>query len=192
MLRERQAGSYRVSAYFIGKTFADFVAQIPAPIIFAGVVYPLVGLNHSSPAKFQWFLLFMILSSNVAVSMVNMISCLFVSLQLTVVIIGISFEITRLFGGWFVSPLQLNNQYTWKFADALSYLKYAFVGVSLNEYEGLVLCNPNGVCNLSYANAQILKYGYQQYTVEDCAGYLCVLIIGFRFMSYLGLRFVKL
>eukprot|EP01037_Dinobryon_pediforme_P018936 gene18936-19274_t len=169
MLRERQAGSYRVSAYFIGKTFADFVAQIPAPIIFAGVVYPLVGLNHSSPAKFQWFLLFMILSSN-----------------LTVVIIGISFEITRLFGGWFVSPLQLNNQYTWKFADALSYLKYAFVGVSLNEYEGLVLCNPNGVCNLSYANAQILKYGYQQYTVEDCAGYLCVLIIGFRFMSYLA------
>mmetsp|Transcript_2884 Transcript_2884/g.4014 ORF Transcript_2884/g.4014 Transcript_2884/m.4014 type:complete len:132 (+) Transcript_2884:1244-1639(+) len=128
MLRERQAGSYRVSAYFLGKALADFVAQVPSPIIFSLMVYPIIGLNNSSPEKFQYFLLFMILSSIAATSMVNMISCLFLSLQLTVVIIGVSFEITRLFGGWFVSPLALANYYSWKFADALSYLKYGYVG----------------------------------------------------------------
>ena len=159
-----------------------------------------VGLQNSSPLagskQFEWFLLFMILSAIAATSMVNMISCLFVSIQLTVVLIGVFFEITRLFGGWFVSPIALTNQYnSWKFADALSYLKYGFVGVSLNEYQGLVLCsNPAkpSTCSLSYSQAQIKRYGYDQYTVEDCAGYLCVLIIGFRFVSYIGLRFIKL
>lgn len=192
MLRERQAGSYRVSAYFLGKCFADLITQIPGPIIFSLIVYPLVGLNNSSPQKFRNFILLMVLSCNAATSMVNMISCIFVSIPVTMVVIGIAFEITRLFGGWYVPPVLLVKLNTWKFADAISYMKYGFIGASLNEYLDLTLCTPAGKCSLASANAQILKYGYQQYTVSECAWYLFVLILGFRFISYLGLRFIKI
>ena len=61
----------------------------------------------------------------------------------------------RLYGGWFIPPAMLKHYQAWKFADALSYVKYVFVGVSLNEYDGLVLaCEtkelqppaPGGLC----------------------------------------------
>jgi hypothetical protein len=45
ILRERAAGTYRVSAYFLAKYLADFFTQVPAPIIFSCIVYPVVGLS---------------------------------------------------------------------------------------------------------------------------------------------------
>jgi ATP-binding cassette subfamily G (WHITE) protein 2 len=51
MLRERAAGSYRVSAYFLAKTIADMSFQIISPVIFTVIVYPRIGIytiNESS------------------------------------------------------------------------------------------------------------------------------------------------
>lgn len=38
-LRERAAGTYHVSAYFLAKITAETISQLPAPIIFACIVY---------------------------------------------------------------------------------------------------------------------------------------------------------
>jgi ATP-binding cassette subfamily G (WHITE) protein 2 len=47
VLRERAAGSYKVSAYFLSKILAEGVIQVVYPIIFALIVYWLIGLQHS-------------------------------------------------------------------------------------------------------------------------------------------------
>jgi len=44
MLRERQSGSYYVSAYFCGKFLCDMLWQAPIPVLFTCIVYPLTGL----------------------------------------------------------------------------------------------------------------------------------------------------
>jgi hypothetical protein len=43
--RERAAGTYYSSAYFLAKITADMVFQLPMPIIFSCIVYPLIGLQ---------------------------------------------------------------------------------------------------------------------------------------------------
>eukprot|EP01038_Epipyxis_sp_PR26KG_P012159 gene12159-16282_t len=194
MLRERQNGTYRVSAYFLGKSLADMIVQIPEPVIFASIVYFPVGLQDTAH-KFRNFVWLLILGCQAATAMTTMIACIFLSVEVTVVVLAVSFEITRLFGGWFVSPILLKNLTQWKFQDALSYLKYTFIGISLNEYQGLVLnCTPAQITAKSICTGDryLRTFGLEQYTVAQCGGYLIVLIAGFRFASYIALRFVKL
>ena len=65
----------------------------------------------------------MILDSQAATSISNMVSCLCVSIELSTVVLACVYEISRLYGGWFVSPALLADYPRWKFADALSYIK---------------------------------------------------------------------
>ena len=66
------------------------------------------------------------------------VSCLCISIELTTVVLSGWFEMCRLYGGYYFSPLQLNTDPGWRFADALSYLKYVFVGkirfIYMNNY----------------------------------------------------------
>ena len=45
MLRERAAGSYYCSAYFLAKVTVDTFIELLSPIVFTAFVYPLCGLN---------------------------------------------------------------------------------------------------------------------------------------------------
>jgi ATP-binding cassette subfamily G (WHITE) protein 2 len=51
-LRERAAGSYYVSAYFVAKSMAESIFQLLIPIIFSVTVYFLIGL---APTVTQFF-----------------------------------------------------------------------------------------------------------------------------------------
>ena len=200
MLRERSSGAYSVSAYFTAKSSADFCVQVIAPIIYSCMVYPIVGFQPGA-SKFFTFMGFMILTSQAATSISNMISCICVGIELSTVVLACVYEISRLYGVWFIKPADMLLYSEWRFADALSYIKYSFIGISLNENDGLVVdcklpaktcaapCLPNMPC----AGDSINKfYGYNDYTIGFCAGILIVFIFGSKFFSYLGLRFIKM
>jgi ATP-binding cassette subfamily G (WHITE) protein 2 len=81
--------------------------------------------------------------------------------------------------------------------DALSYIKYVFVGVSLNEYQGLHLhCLKSqlkaGKCPITSGHQIILQYGLEQYSTVTCVGGLIGLILGFRLIAYIALKLVKI
>ncbi len=104
------------------------------------------------------------------------------------------FEVTRLFGGYYTSPKLLHQYPEWRFADALSYIKYAYIGLALNELQGKeYICDTSSGTGCKITNGQdiIDVYGYDEYTVGYCIGLLVVLSVGFRFLGYLGLRFIK-
>ena len=110
-------------------------------------------------------------------------------------VLSLFLEISRLYGGFFTSPMQLKDHEGWRFADALSYLKYTFVGVAINELEGLELsCTASeiskGTC-VSTGETIMAQRGYDEYTVGFCAGILIVYIVGCRIFAYLALRFIK-
>jgi ATP-binding cassette subfamily G (WHITE) protein 2 len=191
MLRERASGTYQTSSYFMARTIVDMITQLWPPIIFSLIVYFCVGYQHSA-SKFFLFTMFMILDTMAATSLATAVTCMCVSVEMSTIALSCLFEICRLYGGFFVAPSQFTGIPQWRFADALSYIKYAFVGVALNELHGLELSCPVGtVCQFTNG-AQITEfYGYNDYTIGFCAGILVVLIVGFRLIGYLGLRFIK-
>jgi ATP-binding cassette subfamily G (WHITE) protein 2 len=80
--------------------------------------------------------------------------------------------------------------------DALSVIKYTYVGISLNELRGLKLtCTPsqlvNGVCPVTSGQVTIDNLGLDELTIGGCVGALLAMIVGFRVLAYIGLRWRK-
>ena len=120
------------------------------------------------------------------------VSCWCVSVERSTVALSFLFEVCRLYGGFFTSPLQLKAHQGWAFADALSYIKYAFVGVALNELTGKTFdCISGQPCPYPDGESIIIAKGYNQYTIGFCAGILVLYIFVARFIGYVALRFIK-
>ncbi len=130
-----------------------------------------------------------------------MVSAICRTTSLSVTVLPMVLEVTRLFGGFFVAPSRVPKYISW--IDALSYVKYAFVGAALNELSGLQL-NCNGlqttIVNATYnitavciktGEALIQERGYNYISIGGCIGVLLAFIIFCRAMAFLGVRFLK-
>jgi ATP-binding cassette subfamily G (WHITE) protein 2 len=75
--------------------------------------------------------------------------------------------------------------------------KYTYVGISLNELQGLMITctaaqlSAKGVCPISSGEQTIETLGLDKYTIHGCALILVAMIIFFRLMAYLAIRFIK-
>ena len=130
-----------------------------------------------------------------------MVSALCRTTALSVTVLPMVLEVTRLFGGYFLAPSRLPKYFAW--LDALSYIKYTFVGTALNELGGLQLsCDDvkTTVFNSTYSyNATCIRNG--EYSIKDkgydyisigaCIGALLGFIIFCRGVAFLGVRFLK-
>ena len=193
VLRERAAGTYKVSAYFLSKITAEASIQIIYPILFSCVVYWLVGFHHGA-AQFFTFMFFMILCSLSATSMALMVSTLCRTTNLAVNVLPMVLEVVRLFGGFFLSPKNLPKYFVW--LDVLSYVKYTYVGIALNELTGLELhCTEkqlvNGKCPITTGEQTIKTLGLDAYTIGGCIGALILYIFLARVIAFLALKFLK-
>lgn len=198
VLRERAAGTYFVSAYFLAKTTAETFATVIAPLLFSCVVYWLVGFQAVA-SKFIIFIIFMTLCSLSATSLALCVSTWCRTTDLSVAVLPLVLEVTRLFGGFFLPPISLPNYFSW--LDALSYVKYTYVGISLNELTDLTLTckdneytiGPNGsrTCPITSGEQTITRLGLDYITMSDCIGILIAFTFFTRFVAYVGLRFMK-
>ncbi len=195
ILRERAAGTYFVSAYFLSKTTVETLCTAPASIVFSAIVYWLSGLQADG-AKFIIFCIFMTLCSLAATSFALAVSTWGRTTDMSVAILPMILEIARLFGGFFLSPANLPAYFSW--LDALSYAKYTYVGAALNELQGLTLyCRPNEltqggtVCPVTSGQQTIDLLGLDFISIGGCIGVLIAFIIGVRFFAYVGLRYLK-
>lgn len=195
VLRERSAGTYFVSSYFLAKITAETIIQLVYPFVFSCTVYWLVGLQPVA-SKFFLFVLFMELCSLAAFSLAIMVAAMCGSVAFALSCLAAALEICRLFGGFFVPPVTLAQMPWFSWLNALSYVSYTYVGVSLNELTGLTLtCTvsqlKNGVCPVPNGNFTIEQLGFNAFTIGQCVGVLIAFIIGFRVFAYLALRFRK-
>ena len=135
----------------------------------------------------------MILCSLTATSLALMISALCRTTHMSVTILPMVFEVIRLFGGFFLSPAGLPKYFSW--LDALSYMKYVYVGIGLNELQDLKLtCTQTEIdANKCIRNGEttIKNLGFDYITIWGCALVLIGFIIAYRIIAYLGIRFFK-
>lgn len=197
VLRERAAGTYYVSAYFLAKNAVETLVQMVFPLVFSCIVYWLVGLQ-ADPGKFFLFVLFMELCTLVAYSWAQLVSALAITVNSSLSILPLIFEIWRLFGGFFLPPSELPDYFVW--IDIFSYVKYTYTGVSLVELEGLTYtCTSeqlqppvNGTCPVTTGQQTIDTLGLDYISIGGCVGVLFALMFGLRFLAYLAIRFNKL
>ncbi|PSC67254.1 ABC transporter G family [Micractinium conductrix] len=184
-LRERASGMYLASAYFLAKTTAEAAMYVIAPICFSSIAYWMVGLQPTF-GKFCVFSCFMVLCQQAAVSLAQAVSALCRDVDTSVVVLPMALEITRLFGGFFLAPAL---QQKWMVVlDYLSYVRYTYMGVALNELHGLVLtCTPEqlakapgGVCPITSGEQTINTLDLDQLSIGANAGVLlCTAFVGF-------------
>jgi len=135
----------------------------------------------------------MLLCSLAATSLALLISTLCKTTDLSVTVLPLALEVSRLFGGFFLAPSRLPAYFAW--LDALSYIKYTFVGTALNELQGLTLtCTTAdynaGVCYTS--GSEIIKErGFDYINIGGCIGALLAYILFCRIVAFLGVRFLK-
>ena len=195
MIRERSAGTYYVSAYFLAKSLADMAVQSIPPIVYSLVVYPNCGFKEYSD-RFGGFLLFNLLNTLACVSMTTFISCLCVTIERTTVIIACYLEVARLYSNFFMSPALMRDYPTWQWISNISHMKYAFIGLVLNQYTDMKFyCKPkelvNGKCPTTNGNQVIARNEYDMYDRDDQFWQYILFIIVARFAGYLCIRFIK-
>ena len=193
VLRERASGTYKVSAYFMAKITAETVIQIWYPIEFSCVVYWLTGFQYNA-SSFFIFMVFMVLCTISATSLALMISTICRTTNLAVNILPMALEIARLFGAFFLSPKNIPKYFVW--IDAMSYIKYTYIGISLNELAGLELyCTEaqlvNGQCPITTGEQTIENLGLDSYSIGGCIGALILYIFIARVIAFLALKFIK-
>lgn len=88
--------------------------MVPAFFPLSRFVYPIIGLDLKTYDKVFIFLGFQMLLCNSAVALSNMSSCLFVSIEMSTVVLACAMEITRLYSAFFVSPKLLDNYPKWQ------------------------------------------------------------------------------
>jgi ABC-type multidrug transport system permease subunit len=194
MLRERAAGTYYASAYFVAKVIVDTLLTIPLPVIFTCITYFIVELQPTA-AKFFLCMLLNTLCNLAATSLATMVCALCKTTELSVIVLPLIMELSRLFGGFYLAPSNLPVYFSW--LDALSYIKYAYVGLSLNELEGLELtCTPkerlpSGLCPYPDGQKSIDNLGLDYISLGGCIGVLCG-YVGFTWIvAFLAVRFIK-
>ena len=146
-------------------------------------------------------MLFIVLCSVTSTSLALMISAICRTTALSVTVLPMVLEVTRLFGGFFIAPSRVPGYLSW--LDALSYIKYSFVGAALNELTGLKLsCDGlkttryndtysiNATC-IQVGDQTIHDRGYDYISIGGCIGVLIAFIIFCRGCAFLGVRFLK-
>ena len=100
-LRERAAGTYHASSYTLAKMTAETVVQLPLPIIFSCIVYFLIGLRDDAHHFFV-FMGFKVLTSLAATSLALLVSAVCRTTDLSVTVLPMALEVSRLFGAFFL------------------------------------------------------------------------------------------
>ena len=214
MLRERASGAYYVSSYFVSKSLVDMVFQTIPCIFFSLCMYGTVGL-HWTGARFFTFMTLQILCALTVTSVSAALSCICVTVELTTIVLACYLEISRLYSAFFVAPITIDKFPHWKWADAISYMKYTFVGLCINQYQGETFeCGIDPVTQKSEAKMAMIngtmtptclfadkKYttgeqvmavnGYDMYELGDMVYSLFIFIFLARFIGWMALRFIK-
>jgi ATP-binding cassette subfamily G (WHITE) protein 2 len=184
IMRERLAGMYPASAYFLAKIATEIIFQFAYPLIFSCIVYWMIGLKATAGGFFI-FLLFMELCMFSANSVALLISSIAGNIIMAAATLPLAIEIARLFGGYFMPPVSLPLYFSW--IDALSYVKYVYMALTINEFSGLTIgCPASGVC--MNGNQVLSSLGIGFIPIYACALVLIGLILALRIATYIVLR----
>ncbi|KAJ3109158.1 ATP-binding cassette sub- G member 1 [Phlyctochytrium planicorne] len=133
-LREHRAGYYGVTAYFIGKFFAELPLYVLFPTLQTIIVYFMVGLQPQV-SKVIISCIINIMLSLVGMALGIYFACCFSSLKVSLAATPLVIMPMMLFSGMFVNTGAMQAWISW--IAYLSPVKYGFEALARNEFQGL-------------------------------------------------------
>ncbi|KAG0260464.1 hypothetical protein DFQ27_003521 [Actinomortierella ambigua] len=161
-LRERAAGMYRTTSYFLAKTIVETLSYTILTVVFVVIVYFLIGLNGSLIYYFVSVAVFV----NVALSLIAAIGAGAENSEVGMNMLSLFNTMAMLFSGFIVVREQVPRGWIWM--HWASYYQWAFSGLLKNEFDdgsskGTATLVYYGVQNLDWLtkwNAVIILLGY--------------------------------
>ena len=100
-----------------------------------------------------------------------------------------------MYGNFLIKPEKMREHEQWRFLESLSYLKYAYLSLVVNELEGREFScteaeEASANC-FATGEAVMRSRGYDVYSPSFLLGLLCLLIVSFRVIAYSFLRKIK-
>ncbi|ELR21489.1 ABC transporter, ATPbinding domain containing protein [Acanthamoeba castellanii str. Neff] len=129
--KERDTGTYRLSAYYLAKVLAEVPLMLVLPFVYAVITYWMVGLTEHAGAFFLYVLticMLAVFSSVMGLLIGTTIPDMSKAMVLSVIIL----LVTILLGGFFISRRTLRDWIFW--ARWTSFMKYTYELALLNEY----------------------------------------------------------
>jgi ABC-type transport system involved in multi-copper enzyme maturation permease subunit len=195
--KERASGSYRLSAYFIGKSLAEAPLILVLPTLFLIIAYWMARINNDF-GIFLGILVFQLLSIIVAESFGLFLGAALKNLHHAITAATIALIGLMLIGGFFIQHLP-NWLGVW--ARWVSFFKYAYSACLRLQFMGpqvyrcvdgsyVDVCRNN--TNGTFLGSDALRY----FDAGIDVGYNFLVLFGmfvvFRSMAYFALRFLKI
>jgi len=186
--RERNAGAYRVSSYFTAKSLADTPLSLGTPLLHCIILYFMVGLNVTSATQFFVFIFFTLMNIATAQSFGIMISAASPSLPVAQALAPTITIVLMLFGGFYLNSDSIWIGFRW--IEIFSFMQYTYNALMINEFTGLnFTCTADTFC-LETGEAVLAERSMGDRDMWEELAKLFALMVGFRILAYLALRFM--
>lgn len=180
--RERGAKAYGALSYWIS------CWAIPVPLIFGNVLlfsiilYNMSGLNSHSSDNFGYYYFIMLLSSISGNLIASFVASISPSTQAALSYYPIVLFFSVSFAGFLVYLPQF-PEWIGDWAPYISFMRYAFQGLTLNEF------HHNG--DLPDSGSYISQLGFDTLSKTDCASILFFWMLFYGFIFLLALKYIN-
>lgn len=154
-IREHRNGMYRPSAYYFGKVIQDLPISIIVNFFFSVTAYYMIGLQ-SDIKHFAWFFLIGTLIMCNSYGMCMFISNISKNYAVANVIAPLVLVLYLIPSGFLINLDSI--PIIWRWIKYISFFRYGFEALVINEFDGLVFSNGDPNCTVPYANGTESPY----------------------------------
>ncbi|KAG4398027.1 hypothetical protein AAZX31_10G251600 [Glycine max] len=132
--RERAKGSYSLGPYLFSKLLAEIPIGAAFPLMFGAVLYPMARL-HPTMQRFGKFCGIVTMESFAASAMGLTVGAMVPTTEAAMAVGPSLMTVFIVFGGYYVNPE--NTPIIFRWIPNVSLIRWAFQGLSINEFSGL-------------------------------------------------------
>eukprot|EP01095_Lingulamoeba_sp_RSL-Kostka_P006417 TRINITY_DN200_c0_g1_i1.p1 TRINITY_DN200_c0_g1~~TRINITY_DN200_c0_g1_i1.p1 ORF type:complete len:184 (+),score=31.49 TRINITY_DN200_c0_g1_i1:154-705(+) len=176
------------TAYYFSKVIVESPVLFLFPLMFGSIVYFSVGLINGLD-HFLIFIACLIIFAATAQSVFLVIGALSPNAVFAQVLAPVVTVLFLLFGGFYVNNNNIPWYYSW--IHYLSFFKYGFNILCVNEFEDLNICNKvNGVKVCTPGSQELELLGMEDVVIWQQFVALIIMIVSYRLIGYIALRFL--
>ncbi|CAN4124925.1 unnamed protein product [Withania somnifera] len=155
--RERAKGSYALGPYLLSKLIAEIPVGAAFPLLFGGILYPMARL-HPTISKFGKFCGIVTVESFAASAMGLTVGAMVPTTEAALALGPSLMTVFIVFGGYYVNSD--NTPIIFRWIPRVSLIRWAFQGLSINEFSGLQFEHQNSFDIQSGEQAlELLSFG---------------------------------
>lgn len=186
LIKERSSGMYRLSSYFLARTFGDLPLELALPTAFVIIIYWMGGLKPD-PITFILSLLVVLYNVLVSQSLGLAIGAILMDIKQATTLASVTTLVFLIAGGYYVQQIP-------PFIVWLKYLSYSYycykllLGIQYSE-DDYYECSKGVFCRVVDFPA-VKSVGLNHLWIDVCI--MALMLVGYRLVAYLALHRVQL